>query len=302
MNPWTPLVAATLGWGASVVLSRAVLQHGVDTFSLLPARMVFAIVTLGLVALFTGRFRRNTRLGWAKGGVLGVVGMGLPMSLMTIALEDLPVSIGGLLIALIPIATIAAAHFLVEGERFQARSLPGLLIALAGSAVLVGLGAGEIEGVGHLWRGVAFQVSGVALAGLGGALSRRFALQIPSSEMVVPQFAMGTLVLAAAYPIVGGSGFGDIAALDWGLIFLAGSVGTAVPFTSFLIGASMNPASRLALTGYTVPVVAVVLALLFLGEQLTATIMVGAILIIGGVVVAERTTGHVPEPGAATSA
>jgi drug/metabolite transporter (DMT)-like permease len=78
-------------------------------------------------------------------------------------------------------------------------------------------------------------------------------------------------------------------------------IGTTVAFTSFLIGAGVNPASRLALTGYAVPVVAVALAVTFLGEKLTPAIVGGAILIIIGVVLAERSTKHVPEPGVATA-
>jgi drug/metabolite transporter (DMT)-like permease len=66
--------------------------------------------------------------------------MAVPMVFMTLAFEDLPVSLGGLLVALIPLATFAAAHFLVEGERLQVKTLPGLLTALAGTALLVGVG------------------------------------------------------------------------------------------------------------------------------------------------------------------
>jgi drug/metabolite transporter (DMT)-like permease len=55
------------------------------------------------------------------------------------------------------------------------------------------------------------------------------------------------------------------------------------------------------LTGYTVPIVAVLLAVIFLGEEITAAIVVGAVLIIGGVVLSERGTSHVPEPGVVIS-
>ncbi len=43
--------------------------------------------------------------------------------------------------------------------------------------------------------------------------------------------------------------------------------------------------------------VAVALAVMFLGETLTPEILAGAVLIIGGVILAERSTDHVPEPG-----
>jgi drug/metabolite transporter (DMT)-like permease len=40
---------------------------------------------------------------------------------------------------------------------------------------------------------------------------------------------------------------------------------------------------------------------IFLGERLTIPIVAGAVLIIAGVVLAERTADHVPEPGVATA-
>jgi drug/metabolite transporter (DMT)-like permease len=64
------------------------------------------------------------------------------------------VNIGELLIALVPIATVAAAHFLVAGERFDSRSIPGLITSLVGTGILVGLGGQGLEGVGNLWRGM----------------------------------------------------------------------------------------------------------------------------------------------------
>ena len=202
MNPLTPLVAATVGWAASAVLTRGVIVRGVDTWTLIPLRMVFALLTLLAVLAFDRRFWTTNPLAWRRGLVLGTVAMAFPMVLMTLALEDLPVSLGGLLIALIPLSTIAAAHFLVEGEEFQARSLPGLLIALLGSALLVGIGGDSIEGVDNLWRGVAFITTGVILAGVGGALSRRYALEMSSDELVLPQFTINTFVVTAIVPWV----------------------------------------------------------------------------------------------------
>ena len=301
MNPWTPLVAATVGWAASAVLTRGVIVRGVDTWTLVPIRMAFALLSLMLVIVFYRRFWTLNPLAWKRGLLLGTVAMAVPMTLMTLALEDLPVSLGGLLIALIPLATIGAAHFLVEGERFQARSLPGLLIALLGSALLVGIGGGTVEGVDNLWRGVFFITVGVILAGVGGALSRRFALELSGDELVLPQFTINTFVVVAVLPWIVPVDLETVDSASWVLIALIGVVGTTFAFGAFLVGAEINPASRLALTGYSVPVLAVAMAVVFLGERLTLPIVVGAILIVIGVVLAERSTSHVPEPGVATS-
>lgn len=301
MSPWTPLVAATLGWGTSAVLSRAAILRGVDTFTLVPLRMVFAMITLALVIAVTGRFGTPSREAWKRGLLLGTVAMAIPMILMTLALEDLPVSLSGVLIALIPLTTIGAAHFFVPGERFQARSLPGLLLALIGSAVLVGVGGETVDGVGNLWRGVGWMIGGILMAGVGGALSRRFALEVPSDQLVLPQFTVNTVVLIVAIPLFFGIDLASVDNVSWLLIAGVGGLGTTLAFASFLIAAGMNPASRLALTGYSVPVVAVTFAVLFLGESITLAIFGGATLILTGVILAERATDHVPVPGVTTS-
>jgi drug/metabolite transporter (DMT)-like permease len=222
--------------------------------------------------------------------------MGLPMAMMTLTLEDLPVGISGRIMAPIPLATIASAHFLVEGEKFRARALPGLLVALAGSEVLVGVGA---EGVNGGWKsvaGVTLLATGVLLADLGGALSRRFALEVSSDDLVLPQFTVATWILFTLMPLLGTGNIGSWSASDWVLIGLLGAIGTTLPFTSFLIAGSVNPASRLGLPGYSTPVLAVVLAVIFLGEVITPAIAVGAALIVGGVVLTNDRTRTSPNP------
>jgi drug/metabolite transporter (DMT)-like permease len=301
MNPWTPLAGATLGWAAGSVLTRAVLVRGVSTWTMIPLRMGFALVTLLAVIAVSRRFWTTNPIAWRRGLILGSVAMALPMVLMTLAFEDLPVSLGGLLIALIPIATITAAHFLVGGERFQVKALPGLALALAGSALLVGIGGSSMEGVGDLWRGVGLMMAGVAIAGVGGALSRRYALEVSSNDLVLPQFSVNTVVVSMLLPLFFDFEIATIDAAGWWMIAGIGALGTTLAFGSFLVAAGLNPASRLAMVGYTIPVLSVILAVIFLGETVTPAVVGGAALILTGVVMADRATSHVPEPGVATA-
>jgi drug/metabolite transporter (DMT)-like permease len=301
VSPWSPLVAATIGWAAGSVLTRAVLVRGVSTWTLIPLRMLFAQTTLILVIATTRRFWTTDPVAWRKGILLGTVAMAVPMVFMTLAFEDLPVSVGGLLVALIPLATIAAAHFMVEGERFQVKTLPGLLTALAGTALLVGVGGESATGVGDLWRGVGLMMTGVVIAGIGGALSRRYALEVSSNDLVLPQFSVNTIVVALVLPIFFEFEISTVDTTSWWLIAGIGALGTTLSFGSFLVAAGMNPASRLALISYAIPPLSVVLAVIFLGESLTPAIVAGAFLILTGVVLAERNTTHVPEPGVATA-
>ena len=297
MNPWTPLVAAILGWGSAAVLTRAILTSGVSTFVVVPMRFGIALLVLLLVSLFWARFRGSNRGHWARGTLLGAIALVMPNTLFTLGLEDLPVNIGGLLIALVPIATVAAAHFLVEGERFNPRSIPGLITSLIGTGILVGLGGQGLEGVGNLWRGVGLSLIAVVLAGTGGALTRRFALEVGGDGLVVPQFATATTLGVLAMPFLNPTPLSSIDGEQWALLLALGVLATAIPFTSFIIAAQVNSAARLGVAGYLVPVVAVTLAVTFLGENLTPAVVVGAFLIISGVILTERSSSHVPVPG-----
>jgi drug/metabolite transporter (DMT)-like permease len=267
---------------------------------MIPLRMLFALVSLVAIIVSTKRFWTTDPKAWRYGLVLGTLAMGVPMILMTLAFEDLPVSLGGLLVALIPLSTIAAAHFLVDGERFEARTLPGMLLALAGSALLVGAG-GSAAGVDNLWRGVGLMVAGVLTAGIGGALSRRYALEVPSNDLVLPQFSVNTVLVAVALPLVVGFDTTTLDPTSWWMIAGVGVLGTTLAFGSFLVAAGINPTTRLALISYAIPVLSVVLAVLFLNETLTLAMLGGAALIIVGVILAERTSNHVPQPGVATA-
>lgn len=297
MKAWGLLLAATVGWACNIVLNRVILARGVTTPDLVFLRTAIATMALLVVASVVPMFRSRSRTTWVRGAVLGVA-MAVPAVLTTKALEDIPVSLGGILTTLFPISTAAAAHFVVEGERFNPKAVPGLLIALIGALLLVGVGGMSLEGLPHLWRGVAFCTAGVVCGGLSGALIKRFSADLAGSELLIPQFAACTAVLLVTATVVGGIKVNDLEGQDVFLITVQGLIGAALPFTAFTLAAASSPAWRLGLTGYTVPVAAVAIAVGFLGEHLTFSIMIGATLILAGVLWAERAGSRLrtPEP------
>jgi drug/metabolite transporter (DMT)-like permease len=148
-----------------------------------------------------------------------------------------------------------------------------------------------------LWRGVGLSLIAVVLAGTGGALTRRFALEVGGDRLVIPQFATATVIGVLAMPFLNTTPLSTIEAEQWVLLLALGTFATAIPFTSFLIAAEVSPAARLGVAAYLVPVIAVTLAVIFLGEELTPAVVAGAFLIISGVIVTERSSRHVPVPG-----
>lgn len=302
MNPWPPLILAVVGWGASNVLSKAVLNSGLDTFTFLPMRYAIAILAVGIFLGGTKRWQTPGSEAWRKGAILGLVNMSLPTMLMTRGFEYIPATVGSLLIALIPISTVAAAHFVVPGERFQMRTLPGLLVSLVGVGLLIDGGNAVVPSRSDLILGVVLVTIGVVIAGLGGAVSRRFTRETPATQLILPQFVIGLVALLFGFALFGEATSTPIDSGVWWLIIASGIVGTAVPFAAFLFAAELNPASRLGATGYMVPIIATVGAIVYLGEAFTAPMLAAGVLILFGVFWSEKAARYVPSPGARTTA
>jgi drug/metabolite transporter (DMT)-like permease len=139
-------------------------------------------------------------------------------------------------------------------------------------------------------------IAGVASAGLGGALNRRFAMQIPAIELAGSQFVAAAVALVVVAAPVGGLELGDIDALQWlGLVVMA-IVSTAVPFYSILKAAEIASAATVANIGYLVPIVAAVGSILFLGDPLTTAFASGALMIVIGVWLSDRLAGSPSRP------
>lgn len=284
-GPWPWIALATAGWASGDIFSKLALQNGIDPVALTLVR--FVIAAAGIVVLLTIGGRLGRDHDWRRGGLIGVVNMAMPPVFFTIALVTLDVSIAGLLIALIPAAAVVAAHFLVPGERFRLWRVPGLLVAFAGIAILLG-GVERIE-PGPLWGAVAWSTAGVVLAGAGGALSRRFALQTPVRRMVIPQFLAAAITLViVSIPTGAAASLAGVSPGAWGWAVAAGLLGTITPFYSFLQVVERADTARSALIGYLVPMTSASAAVAFLGDPVTASLVIGGLVIIVGVVLADR--------------
>lgn len=284
-SAWSWILIATAGWASANVTSKLALDGGMDPISLTLVR--FSIAAVGIVAILAAVRRLGRHHDWLRGSAIGVLNMALPPIFFTIALVTLDASLAGLLIALVPAASIAAAHFFVPGERFRAWRIPGLVVAFIGIAILIG-GVERIE-PDALWGAVGWSMLGVVAAGIGGAVSRRFAIHTPARKMVIPQFtAAAVTLILLAIPTGAWTALDGLAGDVWGWAIVTGLVGTIVPFYSFLQVVERAETAKAALIGYLVPVASAVSAVIFLGDPVTASLVIGGSVIIVGVVLADR--------------
>ena len=284
--PGVAFIAATLGFGTGSVLAKVVLDRGVNALELLPIRLLFAVLSLVAVLAASGKLKRLSTDTWRKGSMLGVINMAAPSILMTLGLEHLSASVTALLVGLIPLTTVAFAHLLIDTERMHRGLVPGFILALGGTGLLVERQGGPGTNPA---LGLALVVLGVMAAGAGGALTRRFALRTPAAELVLPQFvAAAAVVLIAALASGSIGGIGRMDRGSFGLIVLLGTACTTLPFGALLWLSQLTTAARVALMAYLVPLVGVAGGVFILGEPLGWRLLGGGALILAGVVLADR--------------
>lgn len=283
---WLMMAAAAFGWGTGGVATRAILLDGVDTFTLIPLRYSMATLVLVGWLVATGKLTRNPK-AWLAGLAIGTANLSVPTIFFTLSLLHISAGLGGLLVTSIPIVTAVWAHFLLSDEPFQVKKLAGLLVALAGVAVLILTGETGFGG-GNIVVGVAWSTAGVVLAALGGVLSRAYTQRYSVLDLAGPQFVTATIVSIAVGVLLGSTPVGAVDSTAWLLIGYLAIVGTIVPFVGFLWIVQRVSATAASMVGYLVPIVGLAAGALFLGEHITWVVLVAGVLIFTGVVMVDR--------------
>ena len=291
-SAWTWIALAALGFGGSFPLSKALLDSGVGVWQFFAPRYVVAAI---VIVAFITRGSKVAPLSRNRGVTLGLISVAVPTVFLTFATDLLPASVAGILAAFIPVTTIAFAHSIVPGERFVVRRLPGLIIAVVGAAILV-TGSRSADGMALSVLGIVLGVAGVASAGLGGALNRRFAMETPAIELAAPQFIAAAVALVVVAAPVGGLDLGGLGATQWLGLGVMAVASTAVPFYSILKAAEIATAATVANIGYLVPIVAAIGSIVFLGDPVTTGFATGALMIVIGVWLSDRLARSASRP------
>ena len=206
----------------------------------------------------------------------------VPWGLLSQAERKLPSSLAGLLIAAVPIISVVTARLTGGTERLSPRRWAGLVIGLAGVALLAAPDLGGGNGLA---------VAEVLLVALGYAtaplIAARKLADVPALPMTAACLSLGALVwLPAAvltwpHRVPSGRALGALAAL--------GVICTACAFLVFLALIREAGTSRAMVFTYINPAVAVAAGVAFLSEPFTVTIAASFALILAGSLLATWT-------------
>jgi drug/metabolite transporter (DMT)-like permease len=247
-------------------------------FLLAAALLLVVMAVLGL------RFPRGRAL---TGSVLyGLFNFG-SFGLIYYGLVRVHAGLGQTLLALVPLATLLLA-VLWHQERLRAEAVLGTLLALGGVAVV---SRGPLrEAVPPL--SVLAVVGGAICFAQALVLVRRFPPVHPVTMNAVGMTA-GAAVLLAASMILGDPLAFPVRAQTWLAISYLVVIGSVVVFLLFLVVLRYWAASRAAYGFVIIPVVTVLLSARLDNEPVTASLVLGGLLILAGVYVGALRPGRV---------
>ena len=269
------LIAVCL-WGLAPVATRA-LVFQLAPLPLLALRQLLAAgVLLPWAVPVVRRIAARDTPRFVVAGLLGMVGYNLPV---TVGLQWLPASSAGLLLATEPVWVLVIGYVFL-GERVGPRVLLGSGVALAGVAVIAGPSAlSSANGMPA--------VAGAALVLLATMAFGGYTIVLrPLSEKYgpVPATAASTVVGAVPYvALVGPFWPSRLSQPAWAeLLFLALGC-TVAGMLLWNLAVVRGGSARISRLLYLEPVVSVLGAVILLGEQATAAVVIGGVLVIAGV-------------------
>jgi drug/metabolite transporter (DMT)-like permease len=273
---------AGLGWGLLGVAAFSftvpftrVAVGGLSPLFIGSGRAVVAAV-LAVAALTVTRQRLPRGTQWARLVVVGGgIVVGFPL-LTSYALTSVPASHGAVVIATLPAATAVMAVL-------RGREHPPLAFWVAsglGAVAAVGFAAAQSGGVGDLHWADLLLFGAVLAAAVGyaegGLLARELgAWQTVSWALVVCLPLMTLLVTVSATRQTP-----EGTPTQWAAFAYLGVVSMFLGFVAWYRGLAIGPMAQVSQVQLVQPVMSIAWAGLLLGEQLTATTLLGGLVVI----------------------
>ncbi len=283
---WILFVAVGVIWGSSFLLIKV----GLETLH--PGFITWARVGLGAMALsLIGRQGRKVEgADRRKVAVLSIVWVGIPFTLYPLAELHVSSAVAGLLCGATPFfaGLIGTVWF---GRPSHGAQRLGMIIGFVGIA-LIATASGFHDGAAA--AGVVMVLAATVCYGVATNLAGPLQQRYGSVRLMASMLAFGTL-WTTPFGIVGAFqshlAFGPVAA-----IVVLGVVGTGLAFVlmATLVGRVGGP--RSSFITYLMPLVALAMGSIFLGERVTYPALVGAALVLVAALLASRPEKEVTMP------
>jgi drug/metabolite transporter (DMT)-like permease len=271
-------------WGSNLVVMRL----GVGQFDPIlytGIRLLVASLAFVLVYGFSNRRRIPTDKNlWRGAAFLGVVSTAVPMTAIIFSLTLQSSGITALLITTAPAFIAIAAHFFLPDEQINGRKSIGILLALAGAGLVVLRGESGLPDVSQgSPLGYGLVIFAIAMETVGVIYIRKRMQQLSAFDVTAVRLTVAALIVLPLALLLRGFDLSQVTISGWLSLIYAALVGAvSAQMLAFYITKRFG-AVAFSLVGYTIPVIAGITGVLWLGETVTIWMIWGMVLIGGGI-------------------
>ena len=221
--------------------------------------------------------------------LLSLVGTSLHYATQTAGLQYTTATNASLYTTTGPI-TILLLSALVLGERITPRKAFGVLLAVTGVLVVMGwetLASFELGNV----KGDLLVLISIVMWGLFTVFGKRVTDELGALRVTAWVTILGALTMApAGWYEARSRGFSlsDLSLEAWVAIAFLGIACSFFATLLYFVALGMSESQKVGVYLYAIPPMTAVVAALYLGETITANLVLGAILVISGVALTER--------------
>ena len=281
---WALLVALGAIWGGAFFFADIAVRE-IPPLALVLFRVALAAATLWLYLAL-----RGISPAPAFRYALPFVGLSLlnniiPFSLMFTGQTAIGAGLASVLNATTPFWTMLIASALLADERITGRRFAGILLGIAGTAIMVG--PGLVAGLGGpVWAKAA--LIGTALSYACAAIYTRLFTGLRPELMATGQLTASTLImLPVVLFLYDPSSLMSASAGTWYAVIALAVFATAFAYILYFNIVALAGPTNASLVTLIVPVSAIILGTVFLGERLESFEIAGMALIATGLVVVD---------------
>ena len=297
VGEWAMLIGLSVLWGASF-LFNGIAVKALPPFTIVTLRVGLAALVLWALVRATGQPVPKGKKIWAAFFGMGLLNNVLPFCLIVWGQTQITSGLASILNATTPLFGVVVAHVLTSDEKMTGNRLAGVIAGFAGVAVMIGPSA--LSGLGaNVWAQLAVLMAALSYA-FAGIFGRRFrALGVAPMATAAGQVTASTVLLLPVTLIVDRPWMLAMPGLEvWGALAGIVLLSTVLAYILFFRILSTAGATNLMLVTFLIPVSAIFLGALVLGERLQLQHFLGMAMIAIGLAAIDgrlwrRLRGHV---------
>ena len=278
---WGMVLCLSILWGMSFFLVELLIEELLP-LTIVLLRVGIAALTLWAIVRILGLpFPR--RIGtWTAFFVMGLLNNVIPFTLIVVGQIHIASGLAAILNATTPIFTMLVAGALLTDERLTAAKLSGAVLGLSGVVIMIG--PGTLQGIGENVLSQ-FAILGAALSyAFAFVFGRRFKRQglHPVTTAAGQVSGSTVLLLPVAFYFQEPGAVVHLSLTGWGAVAVLGVFSTGAAYVLFFGILGRAGTTNAAIVTLLIPVWAILLGSLFLGEILHAIHIAGMALIALG--------------------